>query len=137
LVTPIWSTLSVFSAESSHLTNHSHMTIKHNQPLISPANGTEPILHSLGMLKNGVGHLPSRIHDGWLFLNEFHLLWIPIQYRGEAVKAMMNNVHCTVCIGGEGGSVIFIRLPIDQVSPKIPMLCNITYLKINIEQSIP
>jgi WD40 repeat protein len=103
-----------------HFTIHSHVTIKHNQPLISPVNGTEPFLHSLDMLNNGVGDLPSGIHDGWLFLNEFHLLWIPVQYRGHAVKAMMNNGHYTVCIGGEGGSVIFIRLPIDQVNPKIP-----------------
>ena len=103
-----------------HLTIHSHVTIKHNQPLISSVNGTEPFLHSLDMLNNGVGDLPSRIHDGWLFLNEFRLLWIPVQYRGHAVKAMMNNGCYTVCIRGQGGSVIFIRLPIDQVSPKIP-----------------
>ena len=63
--------------------------------------------------KNRAGILLSSIQDGWLLLNGCRLLWVPPQYSGDLVEAVIGDSHCTVCIGGKTGSVIFVRFPID------------------------
>jgi WD40 repeat protein len=62
-------------------------------------------------LKNGAGILLPSIQDGWLLLNGCWLLWIPPQYSGDIVEAVISDSHCTFCIGGTTGSVISLGFP--------------------------
>jgi WD40 repeat protein len=59
----------------------------------------------------------AAVEDGWLFLNRQRMLWIPDEYRGKAVKAIMESVSGTVCIGGNRGSVLFIKVPTQYIAP--------------------
>jgi hypothetical protein len=125
----------VFSPDGSRLTSFSsdktvrdwdaHTGVEltnYNQLVITPGDDTAflPDQHHVQLtlphlvLKNRAGILLPSIQDGWLQLNGCRLLWVPPQYSGYVVEAVIGDSHCTVCIGGIAGSVIFVRFPIDQ-----------------------
>jgi len=87
------------------------------------------ILPTLNIVSNcKVSLLVTLNEDGWLLLHGYRVLWIPVEYRGYDIVAIADDVHCTVCIGGETGSVIFIRLQIDKICAEIlPNVCDTTY----------
>lgn len=44
----------------------------------------------------------------WLLVNKRRTLWIPLEYRGGAVRARVKGERVTVCIGCNTGSVVYV-----------------------------
>jgi hypothetical protein len=51
--------------------------------------------------------------------------------------AIANDVHCTVCIGGARGSVIFIRLQIDKLCAELFPMFVTPYIAHHNNHSFP
>ena len=126
-------TTSIFSPD----THHDIDGLQTNQLLLSTAHGIQCSSNAQKILltsldidisNHKVSLLVTLNQGGWLLLHGYCVLWIPVEYRGYAIVAIANDVHCTVCIGGARGSVIFIRLQIDKLCAEtISIVCDTTY----------